>query len=269
VILTAYFDESGTHGGSSVTVMAGVLANAHQWERFERDFSKIKKKHGFDVLHTKKFKHKRGDFVGWTDSQRIAVLKELLLLTTTDKRFTEGVTVTLDNAEYEASYKKAADDPRRLRIESKYGLCFRNCLWFFAIEALKRAHRGRPPRLHFVLESGHPNVNEALHIFKEIKQELTGIGCDMLGEITIADKNESNPLMIADFLAHTTYMMATATPNEQRQIFVGQRPLVPQEKHSGVTHLRFKPGGLVQLKLDLIDRLTTKNSVSRRKSGEV
>ena len=41
----------------------------------------------------------------------------------TESTFTEAVTFTLDNAEYEASYR-GGDKPRRLRIESKYGLCF-------------------------------------------------------------------------------------------------------------------------------------------------
>jgi hypothetical protein len=38
VILTAYLDESGTHGDSPITVMAGVMANATQWARFEAEF---------------------------------------------------------------------------------------------------------------------------------------------------------------------------------------------------------------------------------------
>jgi hypothetical protein len=33
VILTAYLDESGTHDGSPVTVMGGMLANAQQSPR--------------------------------------------------------------------------------------------------------------------------------------------------------------------------------------------------------------------------------------------
>jgi hypothetical protein len=220
------------------------------------------------VLHTKEFKHRQGEFKGWTNPQRIAVMKELLVLTTAEKRFTEGVTFTLDNAEYEASYTKTGDDPRRLRIESKYGLCFRNCLLFFAIEALKRVHRGRPPRLHFVLESGHRNWNEVRDIFAEIKKELLGFNCDILGEITFADKDECDPLMMADFLAHTTWMMATASPNTQREIFIEQRPLALAEKHSGVTHLRFKPGGLAELKTALIGRLATKSGFFRRASAE-
>ena len=62
MILTAYFDESGTHVGSAVTVMGGIMANARQWAKFEPGFDGLKKKYGFKIFHTKKFKKKRRIF---------------------------------------------------------------------------------------------------------------------------------------------------------------------------------------------------------------
>ncbi|MGB6756158.1 MAG: DUF3800 domain-containing protein [Xanthobacteraceae bacterium] len=137
MILTAYLDESGTHGESPHIIMGGMLANARQWERFEQNFRRLKKKHGFEIFHTKKFKRRTGDFKGWTHEQCLALVADLAPLTAT--AFTEGVTVLLENAAYDAEYK-ASETPRGLRLDSKYGLCFRNCLLFFALEALKRAH---------------------------------------------------------------------------------------------------------------------------------
>ena len=52
MILTAYLDESGTHDGSPVTVMGGMLANARQWEAFEKGFGKLKAVHGFQIFYT-------------------------------------------------------------------------------------------------------------------------------------------------------------------------------------------------------------------------
>jgi hypothetical protein len=37
VILSSYFDESGTHDASPVTIMAGILGNAGQWIRFQKE----------------------------------------------------------------------------------------------------------------------------------------------------------------------------------------------------------------------------------------
>ena len=142
MILTAYLDESGTHEGSPVTVMAGILANARQWETFESEFRRIKSRHGFRVFHTKKFKKKEGDFRGWSTRRCLALMSDLAPITAS--AFTEGLSVTLHNADYEAEFR-SGEKPRKMRIDSPYGFCFRNCLIFFMLEGLKRAHRGRYP----------------------------------------------------------------------------------------------------------------------------
>lgn len=66
VILTSYYDEAGTHGGSPVTVMAGVMATANQWRRFGTIAAKLKRNYDFSIFHTIDFKAKRGEFRGWS-----------------------------------------------------------------------------------------------------------------------------------------------------------------------------------------------------------
>jgi hypothetical protein len=267
VILTAYLDESGTHGDSPVTVVGGMLANAQQWEAFEKAFRKIKRKHGFQIFHTKKFKKRDGDFKGWSHPQQVALMVDLVPITAT--AFTEGVTVTLDNKDYEAEYK-TGDKPKRLRLDSKYGLCFRNCLLFFALEAMKRVYRGRLPTLHFVLEAGHKNAGDALRIFNETKAELETKGFYMLGDILFADKDKSDPLMMADFLAHTAFLMGNeggrAPDHWPAAMDLKHPPLKRGE--SGVTHLRFKPGGLIELKDVLIEGLKAKGASAKRSPSQ-
>ncbi len=267
LVLTAYLDESGTHDGSPVTVMGGMLANARQWERFESEFARLKRKHRFEIWHTKKFKASRGDFTGWSDQQRAALLAKLLRIVEEANAFTEGVTVTLDNADYEANYRGGAKPPSKLRLESRYGLCFRNCLVFFILEALKRSRKGQPPKLNFILESGHRNAQETLDIFNEMKRDLQEQNCDLLGDLTFSDKNSCDPLMMADFLAHWAYMMWSAPAAQQQSLIREERQYIPQEKHPGVTHLRFKSGGLAELKATLAERLKARISSPGRSFG--
>ena len=66
VILTAFLDEAGTHAGSPITVMAGVLGTANQWRRFEAELTKLKSRYGFEVFHTKQFKARSGEFRDWS-----------------------------------------------------------------------------------------------------------------------------------------------------------------------------------------------------------
>lgn len=258
--LTTYLDESGTHDGSSVTIMAGVMATAQQWSRFEAEFARLQTNYGFRTFHTKKFKRRGGDFKGWNPIRQLALLTELAALS--ENAFIESATVVLDNADYTANYK-GGDKPPRLRLESKYGLCFRNLLMFFALEGLKWTHAGSLPKMHFVLESGHANWNEARDIFNGTKAELRGLDRDLLGEVSFADKNDCTPLMIADFLAHITYMRRDETPGPGEP----GRPLLKTLQSSppapGVTHLRFRPGGLAELKDVLIEKLKTTKPVGR------
>jgi Protein of unknown function (DUF3800) len=175
-----YIDESGTHGDSPVTVMAGVMANAPQWQRFEIEFARLKAQYGYQIFHTKKFKRRSGEFRGWHPIRQLSLMQDLGSLT--QSAFIDSVTVTLDNADYKANYI-GGDKPRRLRLESSYGLCFRQCALYFALEAMKWIHEGSPPKLHFVLESGHRNWNEVRNIFNEIKKDALEQGADLFGEI--------------------------------------------------------------------------------------
>jgi len=266
--LTTYLDESGTHGGSPVTVMAGIMANAYQWNRFEAEFDRLRAHYGFRVFHTKKFKKRDGDFQGWHPLRQLALMHDLAMLTSAEGAFIDSVTVTLDNADYKANYI-SGEKPRRLRLESKYGLCFRNCLMYFILEGMKWIHEGSPPKMHFVLESGHPNRFEALDIFNEVKREVKGYGADLLGEVTLADKDERTPLMIADFLAHTAFMMGQRNEHPVNELPFLERSkqpsLLPGE--GGVTHLRFAPGGLADLKKVLIEKLQAKNASAKPSSS--
>ena len=175
LIYTGYLDESGTHGGSAVTVMGGVLASTRQWAAFDKEFTRAKNKHGFRIFHTKKFKAKRGDFTGWSNPQCLALIDDLAMIT--DNAFTEGVAMAVDNESYEKDYK-AGEKPRKLRLDSRYGLCFRQCLFFFILEIIKRKHRKKYSKLHIVLESGDPNIGDAIRIFNEVKKELENNNCD-------------------------------------------------------------------------------------------
>ena len=87
VCLYRLLDESGTHDGSPITVMGGLLARAEQWERFEKGFAELQRKHNFKVWHSKKFRQRKGDFKGWSDYQRTALYWDLARLT--NHRLTE------------------------------------------------------------------------------------------------------------------------------------------------------------------------------------
>jgi hypothetical protein len=102
-VYTAYLDESWTHQGSPFTVMGGLLARADQWEAFEKRFSSVQSQYGFKVWHTKKFRRKAGDFKGWTDEKCGELYWSMQQVVSYG--LTDVLSMTLDNASYEADYK--------------------------------------------------------------------------------------------------------------------------------------------------------------------
>ncbi len=193
MILTAYFDESGTHGGSPITVMGGVMANASQWSRFNLEFDRVRRKYGFRIFHTKKFKSRSGDFANWPRERCLQLVWELADIT--KSAFMELVAFPLDNATYESDYR-LGEKPKKLRLDSRYGLCFRQCLLHFLREVLRRERKGKLSKLDVVLESGHTNAGDAERIFRELKTDMQAAKWEVLGSIAFADKGKCNPRQV-------------------------------------------------------------------------
>ena len=241
--LTAYLDESGTHGGSVATVMAGVMASGLKWERYEKKFGGLRRKYGFNVFRTKTFKDRDGDFKDWPKDKQLALLDDLEQLSA--RSFLTGVTMTLDNADYEQNYKRTPDVPRKMPLVSKYGLCFETCLLYLAGEAGRQKAR----KLHVVCEAGAANEGDANRIFFDHKAELESRGVHLLRYLTFADKGSTPALMLADFFAHTRWL------REFKGVPITENDLVPPgSKQTVVTALNFTPGGLATQKQELIRR---------------
>ena len=266
LILTAYFDESGTHDGSPATVMAGVLGDVSQWGQFRTNLAVLKLRHGFNRFHTVEFKQRKGQFAGWSPERCVALASDLYLLTS--GRLMDGVEFVLDNEAYRREYKRGGGD-KKLVLDSKYGLCFRQCLSYFIMFIIQLFENNRAKHeisLNVVLEAGHRNAGAAVKIFEEERKQMIGFGINLLGSVTFADK-DCDELMMPDFLAHMAL-------HSDRKIRAGhaQRPL---QRTSGpiafrrfdstsFTHLEFRPGGLADARLSLEKQLETRRSLWKR-----
>lgn len=251
LILTAYFDESGTHAGSPATILSGVMGTANQWARFQADVDKIKKRYGFKIFHAKELKSRSGEFAGWQYEKGRDLLNDLML---PSSKLMEAITVVLPNDTYEEFYR-GGDNPRRLRLDSMYGLCFRYALLNFVHQAMKRLGNHKKfteTRLNVVMEGGHKNAGDAERVFSEMRKELSDLGLDLLQGISFAGKEGCDPIMIADYLASGGLAMERAGAHDR------PRPdETPDLKQTGITVLKMQPEHLTELKADLIYQLKT------------
>lgn len=215
MIFTAYLDESGTHGASPVTIMAGAYGSAAQWEDVEARIQELEQKWQFSMFHSTDLKSGQGSFKGWSSEQRLELVEEFIAILA-DRRIEAGFIMKIVNADYE-QYYCMGDDPAPAVLDTKYGFCFRGCLTH-----LLQLIKSPDSTLNIVMESGHRNSGDAERIFDQIKTRGLKSGFEkLLGTLAITEKKNCRLLGIADFLAYTTFMGDRFMRDEKMQPFAG------------------------------------------------
>lgn len=206
--ITAYLDESGTHGDESPSmIMAGYIADSAQWTAFEKEFREHLAAYGVDVYHAKKLRGSKGPFKGWAIEKKGKFHQEMVGII--DRNLVMGFAATLSPKDYYAFYKDEANPPQ-IREDTQYSVCFRACLLFATKYALSNRHKGE---LNLVLESGAKNSGDAVRLFHEFKADLKPQYHGLLGAISLDSKEACPMLAPADMLAHIAFRVeAGPTP---------------------------------------------------------
>jgi hypothetical protein len=179
MVMTAYLDESGTHGHDSpAVIMACFIARQEQWAAYERALGALFSEFGVEVFHAKKFRTRSGEFKGWTREKQAAFNSRFIQIA--DDNIPYGFCSMLPSRNYRDIYLEKPL-PRRARPDTQYGLCFRFCL-FQALLAVKDKVTDWP--LALILENGHRNAPDAHRIHKQVSDALIPKYQPMLSGIT-------------------------------------------------------------------------------------
>jgi hypothetical protein len=258
VILTAYFDESGTHAGSELAIMAGFVGDARQWRKFEKRTTKLFAKFGVDIFHSVDVKRSGKDFAGWTVDRKITFLDEFQHIV--NETLERGVASILRYDDYD--YYKSLEWPKGARMDSLYGILFRSTMsaviggvfnidrWAFGVE----------PKLRVVLESGHKNAGDAVRLYNMFSDRFAG-GHKALSGLTFQDKVSNLPLAAADLFAYSAYGEET----NAKQIGYAKDALKSEQSYRGNAY-RIVVGRqtLEALRDQAIDLANERASASRR-----
>jgi hypothetical protein len=155
-----------------------------------------------DVFHTVDVRRTDKDFSGWKVDRKIEFLDEFQHII--NETLEAGYSAILSREDYK--YYQTLEWPRKARKDSQYTILCRACI-AAAIETALRvpgwANRPKEPRLHIVLEAGHPNADDALRMYNTANQVM-GNSPAMAG-LTFGRKGDSLPLAAADLFAYSAY----------------------------------------------------------------
>jgi len=200
--------------------VAGFLGSARQWRVAEKRLKQLKRLEKYSLFHATHFKQRGGEFAGWSNEKGMRLIETFAQLMR--EELTGGVTVSLPYQLYANSYKDTPF-PKKVPRYSQYGLCIYMLLDRFI--DLVRNDQGKHV-LHLVVEQGHRNEGAAATVFKDTKEFHRLRGIALLGDVTLANKRESELLAIADFHAHASGISDTwERTGRQDRISMPARPL--------------------------------------------
>lgn len=207
VLVTVYIDESGTHDSPLMT-MAGLVGRLGQWATFDAKWKAMLAKDGIEFYHAKKMIHGQDQFRGWSQARKEASAKQVNKIIQRHSQF--GFTLVLKDDEYRDHYQMpGVVRPRKLRLDSRYGLCFRMCLAIVP-DLVRQTWSDHEIDLHFVLESGHKNYGDAERVFHEVKEDNQPNISNLLRTISSGSKREFPGLQGADVPAHVSFGFETS-----------------------------------------------------------
>ena len=97
MVMSAYFDESGTHGElSPAVIMGGFLATSSQWAGYEAEMSSLLASSGVKVFHARKLRSGKDDFKDWTKTRRGEFNTKVLKLADDHMSFGMGTVLPSD-----------------------------------------------------------------------------------------------------------------------------------------------------------------------------
>ncbi len=194
-----YFDDSGTHKGAGIVVVAGAVATAERWEQLSREWQRTIRPWRVLQFHATDFVTGKGEYRGWTEDTKSARLMALV------KLIRKHVRVLIGNAVMEADFEEvSAKYP-----DNNFGTAYRFCAFLIppAVDLWRRQSPKRGP-VALIFESGNKLLNEYGRIvnqagtFEHLRQKFG------YSSITQGTSSDLVPLQAADLIAYATYRCA-------------------------------------------------------------
>jgi hypothetical protein len=198
-LLTAYFDDSGTHINRNplVVVYAGFIGLNKVWEDFEPAWQSLLTSYGIKTFHLTKCDAAEDEFQGWSRAKRdlaIADFRNVIL-----NHDLWGISATVVRADWDELV--VGDTRKRMGEPDEF------CALMCAYDAMTFQDAARREKLVSVVFDQRAHRSEA--ILRRVNHLIGGSFYDTeLVSVTFAAAGDALPLQAADMLACETYRYA-------------------------------------------------------------
>jgi hypothetical protein len=179
-----------------------------QWVDFDRKWKGLLKRYDAEYFHSKSLMSSRRHFKGWPFHKKAAFMQDAAKIA--DKHTLYAFTVMLRADEYEQYYRNSAR-PRKIQLDSMYGLCVRGAI-ALVVNMTPRLIGRDDLEISFVFEDGHKNAGDAVRIFNQIKGDGPPDLTKYLKSISFGAKAEFPGLQAADANAYRSFQDEQAEP---------------------------------------------------------
>ena len=195
----AFLDESGTHQGSEIVVVAGFITNVTQIEELSKQWKTALDSWGIPMFHMADFENRHGCFKPWTPDQRKERLNHLLGLI--NRHTFNSIAFAVRKRSFDRIFTAKA----KRRVGDAYGLASIGCWHNLALRAKDQRIDGY---IGFMMEKGCRGAGALLSIYRNESREPDWVANNRIVGLSFDDKRVFLPLQAADILAYEIHKQA-------------------------------------------------------------
>lgn len=195
-VYNIYRDESGTHRGAEIVVVAGFISNVDRWVELSAAWLDALKSWGIDSFHMTDFENRQNQFRGWSETQRKECLNHLIDLINGHTFNSIGYAVP------GKSFDTILSEKARRLCGDAYGLASIGC---FTNTARVARTSEDDVWIDYVMESGAKGRGALLYYYGEGRKDPDWRGDTRIHSLEFRDKRDFPPLQAADILAYELY----------------------------------------------------------------
>ncbi len=186
IMLSAYFDESGTAADSLVTCVAGYVFEPEQCVRFDAEWNDVLNAAGIKRFHMVECAQRTGEFRGRSNDECDAVARQLIGII--KRRARIGIVASISEADFEQG------DPGW-----GYVFCLNWCL--SGVAAWINSQQNFPSKISYFFEAGHNRQGLANKTMEDFQKRPLLMDGARYHSHSFISKSDARPIQAADLLA--------------------------------------------------------------------